>query len=89
MDPFRLNALLYQARHLSKKRNVWRFNYRDRVFVYGWKQDEPVVVIEQRTDAPWPQYLVKEQNGDTWIISQLLLSSKPIPQRSELVETDD
>lgn len=89
MDPFRLNALLYQARHLAKKRNIWRFKFRDQAYVYGWNQEEPVVVLEQLVEETWPQYLVKEQNGDTWIISQLLLSSKPIRPRSELVETDD
>ena len=59
------------------------------MYVYGWNQTEAATVLEQLTDAPWPKYVVKEQNGDRWVISQLLLSSKPIPPRSEQVETDD
>ena len=89
MDPFRLNALLYQARHLAKKRDIWRFGFGASVYVYGWNQDLPAVVVDRVPEAMWPQYVVKERNGDRWIISQLLLSSRPIPQRSELAEADD
>ena len=89
MDPFQINALMYRARHLSKKRDIWRFRFGSSVYVYGWCQDQPAIIEDRVTEALWPQYVVKEHNGDRWVISQLLLSSRPIPLRSELVEADD
>tara|TARA_B100001059_G_C17720781_1_gene520600 strand:+ start:609 stop:848 length:240 start_codon:yes stop_codon:yes gene_type:complete len=79
---------MYQARHLTKKRNVWRFKDGDLVYVYGWNQDQAAVVVTRVQSTLWPQYVVRERNGDTWTISQLLLSSKVIFKRND-AESDD
>lgn len=60
----------------------WRFNVRDAVYVRGWPLDECGRVIRLTRPAPAavPHYLVVDSGGMEWLISQLELSSKPIPQ---------
>ena len=57
----------------------WRFIPGDLVHVRGWHPEEPAEVLAQITSRRWPHYLVRDVAGATWRVSQLELSSKPIP----------
>jgi hypothetical protein len=56
----------------------WRFMPGDRVFVRGWTQLQTGLILCQLESYAWPHYIVADEDGGEWRISQLELSSLPI-----------
>jgi hypothetical protein len=61
------------------KRQPWRFNAGEQVYVQGWEAGTTGLVVEQLRDGlAFPHYLVVDPEGHEWDIAQLRLSSRPI-----------
>jgi hypothetical protein len=56
----------------------WRFMPGDSVFIRGWGPLQSAVVLCQLEAYAWPHYLVADEDGNEWRISQLELSSRPL-----------
>jgi hypothetical protein len=59
--------------------SAWRLQPGQQAFVRGWPQGETVLILAQLEFIDWPHYIVADSNGAEWRISQLQLSSRPIP----------
>jgi hypothetical protein len=59
--------------------NTWCFQPGEHAYVRGWPQTETALILAQCEFLNWPHYIVSDWNGDEWRISQLELSSRPIP----------
>lgn len=59
----------------------WRFHEGATVYVRGWPAEETGLVVGtvQPTRSGFPHYLIVDGGGLEWQLSQLYLSSKPIP----------
>lgn len=62
-----------------KKSDPWRFKPGQKVYVRGWPQDQPALILCQLMSYTFPHYFVADSEGAEWRIAQLELSSKPIP----------
>jgi hypothetical protein len=61
------------------KRQPWRFNAGEQVYVQGWEAGTTGLVVEQLHDGlAFPHYMVVDPEGLEWDIAQLRLSSRPI-----------
>lgn len=58
----------------------WRFAPGDLVYVRGWPMYETAKVTAWIQNRAFPHYLVVDYVGIEWLIAQIDLSSKPIPQ---------
>jgi len=56
----------------------WRFMPGDHAFVRGWDPQHQVLVLCQLETYTWPHYLVVDEDGAEWRISQLELSSRSL-----------
>jgi hypothetical protein len=61
-----------------KERPVWRFYNGQTVYARGWPFGTGLIVVERMENMAWPHYLLKDIYGNSWIMSQLNLSSKTI-----------
>lgn len=59
----------------------WRFQPGEKAYVRGWPQDYATTVREQLYGCGVPHYLLEDHLGGQWKISQLELSSCPIPAK--------
>jgi hypothetical protein len=59
----------------------WRFQPGDAAYVRGWSQDHPTTVREHLHTGGGPHYLLEDHLGGQWKVSQLELSSCPIPAK--------
>lgn len=59
----------------------WRFVAGQHAYVRGWPQDQNVVITGALRKRAFPHYFVVDRLGREWLIAQIQLSSKPIPNR--------
>jgi len=67
----------------TRPTRLWKFNPGDWVYVRGWSQHQPAIVVARLENHSWPHYIVGDYDGNQYRISQLQLSSKPIIIRGE------
>lgn len=58
---------------------LWQFQPGQECYVRHWPQTETGLIIAQLQFLSWPHYLVADAHGGEWQISQLELSTRPIP----------
>jgi hypothetical protein len=58
----------------------WRFQPGAKVYARNWSEEQPLTVIEQLHGCGVPHYRLLDAIGDYWRMSQLELSTKPIPK---------
>ena len=57
---------------------LWRYNPGDLVYVRGWSNENVVLIVERLEGQSWPMYACNDMAGKQWILSQIVLSLKPI-----------
>ena len=65
----------------ERREQPFRFNPEQFVYVCGWTQDFSVRIVRRSQKYLWPAYEVEDINNERWVVSQLLLSTKPIQNR--------
>ena len=61
---------------------AWKFQLGEHAYVRGWLPVETALILAQLQFLNWPHYIVADADGAEWRISQLELSSRPIPNVS-------
>ena len=57
---------------------LWKFNPGDLAYVRGWSNEETIFVVERIEGQSWPTYNCLDMKGKKWLLSQIVLSLKPI-----------
>lgn len=57
---------------------LWKFNPGDLAYVRGWSNEDTVFVVERIEGQSWPIYNCLDMKGKKWLLSQIVLSFKPI-----------
>ena len=72
---FRLGSILDASYQWTR---LWRFNPGDLVYVRGWSNEDVALIVERLEGQSWPMYACNDMAGKQWILSQIVLSLKPI-----------
>ena len=72
---FRLGSTIDASHRWTR---LWRFNPGDLVYVRGWSNEDVALIVERLEGQSWPMYACNDMAGKQWILSQIVLSLKPI-----------
>ena len=72
---FRLGSTIDASHRWTR---LWRFNPGDLVYVRGWSNEDVALIVERLEGQSWPMYACNDMSGKQWMLSQIVLSLKPI-----------